>query len=128
MDNGAKGFEMARRSVIIADIVPVVDDHRRCCAGTKYPLLYTRYVFFDDYSFNGFASYYWLNLHHIEVEGIVKNLTMTRDHDKITVVINLLTHEYMYSPQANQRKEWLTSLDATTVGMSSEAHNISRFG
>ncbi|KAM0026879.1 hypothetical protein Hdeb2414_s0020g00563181 [Helianthus debilis subsp. tardiflorus] len=38
------------------------------------------------------------------VEGIVKNLTMTGDHNKITAVINLLTHEYTYSPQANLRK------------------------
>ncbi|KAJ0627202.1 putative mitogen-activated protein kinase CMGC-MAPK family [Helianthus annuus] len=49
---------------------------------------------------------------------------MTGDHDKITAVINLLTHEYTYSPQANQRKGWLTGLDATTVCLSSEAHNI----
>ncbi|KAJ0521937.1 putative vacuole morphology and inheritance protein [Helianthus annuus] len=51
---------------------------------------------------------------------------MTGDHDKITAVINLLTHEYTYSPQANLRKGWLTGLDATTVGLSFEAHNISR--
>ncbi|KAJ0438667.1 putative mitogen-activated protein kinase CMGC-MAPK family [Helianthus annuus] len=50
---------------------------------------------------------------------------MTGDHDKITAVINLLTHEYTYSPQANLRKGWLTGLDATTVGLSFEAHNIS---
>lgn len=38
------------------------------------------------------------------MEGIVKQLAMAGDHDKITAVINLLTNEYTYSPQANHRK------------------------
>ncbi|KAK4400100.1 protein VAC14, partial [Sesamum angolense] len=40
----------------------------------------------------------------LEVEGIVKQLASSGDHDKITAVINLLTNEYTYSPQANHRK------------------------
>uniref|UniRef100_A0A251T3I3 Putative vacuole morphology and inheritance protein 14 n=1 Tax=Helianthus annuus TaxID=4232 RepID=A0A251T3I3_HELAN len=57
----------------------------------------------------------------LEVEGIVKNLTAAGDHDKITAVIKLLTHEYTYSPQANHRKGGLIGLAAATVGLSSEA-------
>lgn len=34
----------------------------------------------------------------------MKQLAMAGDHDKITAVINLLTNEYTYSPQANHRK------------------------
>ncbi|KAL4569460.1 hypothetical protein LXL04_025098 [Taraxacum kok-saghyz] len=57
----------------------------------------------------------------LEVEGIVKQLTAAGDHDKITAVINLLTHEYTYSPQANHRKGGLIGLAAATVGLSAEA-------
>ncbi|KAI3733778.1 hypothetical protein L6452_13234 [Arctium lappa] len=57
----------------------------------------------------------------LEVEGIVKQLTVAGDHDKITAVINLLTHEYTYSPQANHRKGGLIGLAAATVGLSAEA-------
>ncbi|KAI3709718.1 hypothetical protein L2E82_39484 [Cichorium intybus] len=57
----------------------------------------------------------------LEVEGIVKQLTAAGDHDKITAVINLLTHEYTYSPQANHRKGGLIGLAAATVGFSAEA-------
>ena len=39
-----------------------------------------------------------------QVEGIVKQLTAAGDHDRISAVINLLTNEYTYSPQANHRK------------------------
>lgn len=34
----------------------------------------------------------------------MKNLATNGDHDKISAVINLLTNEFTYSPQANQRK------------------------
>lgn len=34
----------------------------------------------------------------------MKQLATIGDHDKITAVINLLTTEYTFSPQANQRK------------------------
>ena len=34
----------------------------------------------------------------------MKQLTTAGDHDKITAVINLLTTEFTYSPQANHRK------------------------
>lgn len=34
----------------------------------------------------------------------MKNLATSGDHDKITAVVNLLTTEYTYSPQANHRK------------------------
>ncbi|KAL8520767.1 hypothetical protein ACS0TY_011354 [Phlomoides rotata] len=57
----------------------------------------------------------------LEVEGIVKQLAMAGDHDKITAVINLLTNEYTYSPQANHRKGGLIGLAAATVGLTSEA-------
>ncbi|KAJ8761265.1 hypothetical protein K2173_001321 [Erythroxylum novogranatense] len=40
----------------------------------------------------------------LELEGIVKELVTIGDHEKISVVINLLTTEFTYSPQANQRK------------------------
>ncbi|KAJ0547199.1 putative vacuole morphology and inheritance protein [Helianthus annuus] len=67
---------MARRTTIIAGIVLVVG---MISVGS------------------GLAA----KLARVKVEGIVKNLTTTGDHDKITAVINLLTHEYTYSPQAN---------------------------
>ncbi|KAG6407601.1 hypothetical protein SASPL_130597 [Salvia splendens] len=57
----------------------------------------------------------------LEVEGIVKQLAMSGDHDKITALINLLTNEYTYSPQANHRKGGLIGLAAATVGLTSEA-------
>ncbi|KAG8382697.1 hypothetical protein BUALT_Bualt05G0104400 [Buddleja alternifolia] len=57
----------------------------------------------------------------LEVEGIVKQLAVAGDHDKITAVINLLANEYTYSPQANHRKGGLIGLAAATVGLSSEA-------
>ncbi|XP_023767246.1 protein VAC14 homolog [Lactuca sativa] len=57
----------------------------------------------------------------IEVEGIVKQLTAAGDHDKITAVINLLSHEFAYSAQANHRKGGLIGLAAATVGLSAEA-------
>ncbi|XP_024025715.1 protein VAC14 homolog isoform X2 [Morus notabilis] len=57
----------------------------------------------------------------LEVEGIVKNLATNGDHDKITAVINLLTNEFTYSPQANHRKGGLIGLAAATVGLTSEA-------
>jgi vacuole morphology and inheritance protein 14 len=41
---------------------------------------------------------------YVQVEGIVKQLAAAGDHDKITSVINLLTNEFTYSPQANHRK------------------------
>ncbi|VFQ69810.1 unnamed protein product [Cuscuta campestris] len=57
----------------------------------------------------------------LELEGIVKQLAAAGDHDKITSVINLLAHEYAYSPQANNRKGGLIGLAAATVGLTSEA-------
>ncbi|CAH9095991.1 unnamed protein product [Cuscuta epithymum] len=57
----------------------------------------------------------------LELEGIVKQLAAAGDHDKITAVINLLAHEYAYSPQANNRKGGLIGLAAATVGLTSEA-------
>ncbi|KAI3466945.1 hypothetical protein Pfo_023608 [Paulownia fortunei] len=57
----------------------------------------------------------------LDVEGIVKQLALAGDHDKITAVINLLTNEYTYSPQANHRKGGLIGLAAATVGLTSEA-------
>ncbi|KAF3680504.1 hypothetical protein FXO37_03284 [Capsicum annuum] len=57
----------------------------------------------------------------LELEGIVKQLAVAGDHDKITAVINLLTQEYTYSPQANHRKGGLIGLAAVTVGLTSEA-------
>ncbi|KAG5038086.1 hypothetical protein JHK86_018926 [Glycine max] len=57
----------------------------------------------------------------LEVEGIVKQLAGAGDHDRITAVINLLTTEYTFSPQANHRKGGLISLAAATVGLTTEA-------
>ncbi|CAI0383459.1 unnamed protein product [Linum tenue] len=57
----------------------------------------------------------------LEVEGIVKQLAAAGDHDKISAVIDLLTSEYTYSPQANHRKGGLIGLAAATVGLTSEA-------
>ncbi|KAK4544148.1 hypothetical protein RGQ29_033017 [Quercus rubra] len=57
----------------------------------------------------------------LEVEGIVKQLAVAGDHDKITAVINLLTTEFTYSAQANHRKGGLIGLAAATVGLTSEA-------
>ncbi|KAK2975903.1 hypothetical protein RJ640_027537 [Escallonia rubra] len=57
----------------------------------------------------------------LEVEGIVKQLAVAGEHDKITAVINLLTNEFTYSPQANHRKGGLIGLAAATVGLSVEA-------
>ncbi|KAL5189125.1 Protein VAC14 [Glycine soja] len=57
----------------------------------------------------------------LDIEGIVKQLAAAGDHDKITAVINLLTTEFTYSPQANHRKGGLIGLAAATVGLTSEA-------
>ncbi|XP_021594534.1 protein VAC14 homolog isoform X2 [Manihot esculenta] len=57
----------------------------------------------------------------LEVEGIVKQLAAAGDHDKISALINLLTTEFTYSPQANHRKGGLIGLAAATVGLTTEA-------
>ncbi|KAF5450330.1 hypothetical protein F2P56_030690 [Juglans regia] len=57
----------------------------------------------------------------LEVEGIVKQLAVAGDHDRITVVINLLITEFTYSQQANHRKGGLIGLAAATVGLTGEA-------
>ncbi|PIA26692.1 hypothetical protein AQUCO_09100085v1 [Aquilegia coerulea] len=57
----------------------------------------------------------------LEIEGIVKQLAASGDHDRITSVINLLTTEFTYSPQANHRKGGLIGLAAATVGLTMEA-------
>ncbi|CAK9146249.1 unnamed protein product [Ilex paraguariensis] len=57
----------------------------------------------------------------LEIENIVKQLTVAGEHDKIAAVINLLTNEFTYSPQANHRKGGLIGLAAATVGLTSEA-------
>ncbi|KAL8142084.1 hypothetical protein V2J09_015116 [Rumex salicifolius] len=57
----------------------------------------------------------------LEVEGIVKNLVVQGDHQKISAVIKLLGEDLTPSPQANQRKGGLIGLAAATVGLTSEA-------
>ncbi|KAK8613890.1 hypothetical protein V6N13_101644 [Hibiscus sabdariffa] len=57
----------------------------------------------------------------LEIEGIVKQLAASGDHEKISAVISLLTTEFTYSPQANHRKGGLIGLAAATVGLTSEA-------
>ncbi|XP_057750361.1 protein VAC14 homolog isoform X2 [Arachis stenosperma] len=57
----------------------------------------------------------------LDVEGIVKQLAAAGEHEKITAVINLLTTEFTYSPQANHRKGGLIGLAAATVGLTSDA-------
>ncbi|KAH1064062.1 hypothetical protein J1N35_029049 [Gossypium stocksii] len=57
----------------------------------------------------------------LEIEGIVKQLALSGDHEKISAVIKLLATEFTDSPQANHRKGGLIGLAAATVGLSSEA-------
>ncbi|KAB2031803.1 hypothetical protein ES319_D05G329800v1 [Gossypium barbadense] len=57
----------------------------------------------------------------LEIEGIVKQLASSGDHEKISAVIKLLATEFTGSPQANHRKGGLIGLAAATVGLSSEA-------
>uniref|UniRef100_A0A7C9AXU5 Vacuolar protein 14 C-terminal Fig4-binding domain-containing protein n=1 Tax=Opuntia streptacantha TaxID=393608 RepID=A0A7C9AXU5_OPUST len=57
----------------------------------------------------------------LELEGIVKQLALAGDHDKITAVIKLLTEDFTLSPQANHRKGGLIGLAAATVGLTTEA-------
>ncbi|KAK1288522.1 hypothetical protein QJS10_CPB19g01486 [Acorus calamus] len=58
----------------------------------------------------------------LELEGIVKQLALAGEHEKITSVIHLLTTEFTYSPQANHRKQGgLIGLAAATVGLTTEA-------
>uniref|UniRef100_A0A6M2F421 Vacuolar protein 14 C-terminal Fig4-binding domain-containing protein n=1 Tax=Populus davidiana TaxID=266767 RepID=A0A6M2F421_9ROSI len=57
----------------------------------------------------------------LEVEGIVKSLAAAGDHEKISMVINLLTNEFTSSTQANHRKGGLIGLAAATVGLTAEA-------
>ncbi|KAG6759502.1 hypothetical protein POTOM_035983 [Populus tomentosa] len=57
----------------------------------------------------------------LEIEGIVKLLAAAGDHEKISAVINLLTTEFICSPQAHHRKGGLIGLAAATVGLTTEA-------
>ncbi|XP_052148456.1 protein VAC14 homolog isoform X1 [Oryza glaberrima] len=58
----------------------------------------------------------------LEIEGIVKQLATSGEHDKISAVIALLTNDFTMSPQANHRKQGgLIGLAAVTVGLTSEA-------
>ncbi|XP_038984891.1 protein VAC14 homolog [Phoenix dactylifera] len=57
----------------------------------------------------------------LEIEGIVKQLTLAGEHDKIAAVIKLLTTEFTSSSQANHRKGGLIGLAAATVGLATEA-------
>ncbi|KAL9389684.1 hypothetical protein Peur_018289 [Populus x canadensis] len=57
----------------------------------------------------------------LEIEGIVKSLAAAGDHEKISAVINLLTTEFICSPQAHHRKGGLIGLAAATVGLTTEA-------
>lgn len=40
----------------------------------------------------------------VQIEGIVKQLATAGEHEKISAVIQLLTNDFTYSPQANHRK------------------------
>ncbi|KAJ8498480.1 hypothetical protein OPV22_009032 [Ensete ventricosum] len=57
----------------------------------------------------------------LEIEGIVKQLAVAREHEKISALINVLITEFAYSPQANHRKGGLIGFAAATVGLSTEA-------
>ncbi|KAI3709567.1 hypothetical protein L2E82_39333 [Cichorium intybus] len=57
----------------------------------------------------------------VEVEGIIKQLIVAGDDDKINAMINLLTHEFTSSNQTSHRKGGLIGLAAITVGLSAEA-------
>ncbi|KAA3453297.1 protein VAC14-like protein isoform X1 [Gossypium australe] len=52
----------------------------------------------------------------LEIDGIVKQLASSGDHEKISAVIKLLATEFTDSPQANHRKGGLIGLAAATVG------------
>jgi vacuole morphology and inheritance protein 14 len=47
-------------------------------------------------------SLLWRGL--VQIEGIVKQLATAGEHEKISVVIQLLTNDFTFSPQANHRK------------------------
>ncbi|XP_020277156.1 protein VAC14 homolog isoform X1 [Asparagus officinalis] len=57
----------------------------------------------------------------LEIEGIVKQLAVAGDHEKISAVISILTTEFTYSPQTNHRKGGLLGLAAVTVGLATAA-------
>ncbi|KAG6530772.1 hypothetical protein ZIOFF_004530 [Zingiber officinale] len=57
----------------------------------------------------------------LEIEGIIKQLALSGEHDKISAVINLLISEFAGSPQANHRKGGLIGLAAVTVGLGTDA-------
>lgn len=57
----------------------------------------------------------------MEVEGIVRQLVSAGDHEKISSLLNLLTNEFTFSPQASHRKGGLIGLAAATVGLAAEA-------
>ncbi|XP_002984143.2 protein VAC14 homolog [Selaginella moellendorffii] len=57
----------------------------------------------------------------LEVEGVLKSLVSSGDHEKISSVISILINDYALSPQANHRKGGLIGLAAATVGLASES-------
>lgn len=58
----------------------------------------------------------------LEIEGIVKQLAaVPGDREKINSVINLLTRDYVYSPNANHAKGGLIGLAAVTIGLTANA-------
>ncbi|BBN11517.1 vacuole morphology and inheritance protein 14 [Marchantia polymorpha subsp. ruderalis] len=57
----------------------------------------------------------------LEVEGVVKQLTASGEHEKISGVIQVLTNDFAMSPQANHRKGGLIGLAAATVGLANDA-------
>ena len=56
----------------------------------------------------------------VQIEGIVKQLATAGEHEKISAVILLLTHDYTYSPQANHRKVCLLPVFHVSVLMRSD--------
>jgi vacuole morphology and inheritance protein 14 len=40
----------------------------------------------------------------VQIEGIVKQLATAGEHEKISAVIQLITNDFTFSPQANHRK------------------------
>ncbi|KAJ6816635.1 protein VAC14-like protein isoform X1 [Iris pallida] len=56
----------------------------------------------------------------LEIEGVVKQLSVANEREKIDAIIGFLI-ECTYSPQANQRKGGLIGLAAATVGLTTQA-------
>lgn len=58
----------------------------------------------------------------LEVEQLVKELNVAKDHEKIKQVISHLVRNFSDSSQGNSRKGGLIALAATAIGLGSVCH------